>query len=194
MTRNGKRLPGAVFSSTLFAAVAGGRVVSFFKRLFGKSEDGNNPADFDAFVDGALEGLQIQTAACQGTWGLGSEEDWSFDQEDGRLVLTFSDKIVTTPAQIIGSFDGDSKTWLWAWANSSIEPALARDAEKVRAYGERHGVKRLVDRKWPADEVDGWRMTALANRICNSGGAYRGAAGSAYVYFTFGKLNIKPRG
>jgi hypothetical protein len=35
-------------------------------------------------------------------------------------VFTFPDKIVKAQAQIIGTFDSQANTWMWAWANHSI--------------------------------------------------------------------------
>jgi hypothetical protein len=79
---------------------------------------------------------------------------------------------------------------MWAWNNPSIEPALAADARRVLKYGTERGIAKLTFPKWRATEVDAWAMTAVANRICESNGAYRGPAGSTYVFMTFGVVQI----
>ena len=138
--------------------------MSFLKKLFGggKSADG-----FDAFVEASMEGLQVQTAAHQGTWHLGDEERWDFEQASGMLVFTF--------------------------ANQSIADPLKRDSLRVLDYGKQHGIAKLTTAKWPGAEMDGWRMAALANRLCASNGAYRGPAGTTLVFLTFGEIQLSKR-
>jgi hypothetical protein len=172
--------------------------MNIFNKLFGSKGgdgegDGGETPEFKALIDGSMEGLQLQTEAHQGTWGMGQAERWSFSQDEGELIFTFADKVVRAPAQIIGSFDSAKGTWMWAWGNSTIAEALAQDSARVRAYGEEHGIARLTTRSWPASEMDGWEMVALANRLCESNGAYRAPAGTAFVFFTFGEIRIEPR-
>ena len=165
--------------------------MSIFKRMFGKRDaDGESP-EFEALVEGSMEGLRLQTEAHQGTWGFGKSDRWDFSQETGELIFTFPDKVVRAPAQIIGTFDGRERTWMWAWANSSIAGSLAKDSLRVRAYGEEHKIKRLTSPSWQGEEADGWRMAALANRLCESNGVYRGPAGTTFVFFTFGNARLE---
>jgi hypothetical protein len=161
--------------------------MSFLKRLFGqKSADGETPA-FKALVEGSMEGLRLQTEAHEAAWRLGKSERWDLSQDSGELIFTFPDTIVRAPAQIIGSFDSVEGRWMWAWANSSIAASLSRDSVRVREYGEQHKIQRLTTPTWPAVEMDGWHMAALANRLCESNGAYRGPAGTTFVFLTFGQ-------
>jgi hypothetical protein len=167
--------------------------MSFFKKLFGRKDgDGESP-EFQAFIEGSMEGLRLQSASHQGTWNFGEEERWSFAQDTGELVFTFPDTIVRAPAQIIGSFDSSAETWMWGWANSSVAPALTRDSTRVRQYGEQTQIRRLTMPTWSATEMDGWHMAALANRLCKSNGAYRAPAGTTFVFFTFGTVQLVKR-
>lgn len=167
--------------------------MSIFKKLFGQKDDDGETPDFKAFVEGSMEGLRLQTEAHQGTWHFGKEEHWDFSQDTGELVFTFSDMIVRAPAQIIGSFDSRAGSWMWAWGNSSISDSLARDSVRVREYGEQHKIRRLTTPSWSAVEMDGWHMAALANRLCESNGVYRGPAGTTFVFITFGQVQLTKR-
>lgn len=161
------------------------------KKLFGGSKrTGGEPPEFGAFLEGSMEGLRLQTQGHQNAWQFGQEEQWDFDQDSGELVFQFPDKIAKAPAQIIGTFDGKSNTWRWAWANPSIAERLKKDALQVLEYGKQHGIARLTTAQWPAQEMDGWRMTALASRLCSSNGAYRGRAGTTLVFMTFGEIRL----
>lgn len=166
--------------------------MSIFKNLFGKKDDGETP-EFRAQLEGSMEGLRLQTEAHQRTWHFGKEDRWDFSQDNGELVFMFRDTVVRAPAQIIGSYDSQARSWMWAWANSSIAELLARDSIRVRRYGEKKNIGRLTSPSWSAEEMDGWHMTALAARICKSNGAYRGPSGTTFVFFTFGEAKIFKR-
>lgn len=147
-------------------------------------------AEFQELLDTSMAELTIKTEAHK-AWGLGSFDRWDLDQVAGDLV--FSNDAGTTasaPAQIIGTFNSDDNTWLWAWDNPSIEQPLTEHARKLKEYGEQHGIARLTERKWEGDESDGFRMAALAVKLCEAQGAYRGPAGTTYVFMTFGEVQM----
>ena len=164
--------------------------MSIFKNLFGQKDDTGETPEFKAFLDGSMEGLRLQNQAHQDTWGLGKAVRWDFAQTTGELIFTFPDKTVRSPAQIIGSFNSQAGSWLWAWANLSILDPIKRDAIKVKEYGEQHNIKRLTTAKWQAAESDCWHMAALACRLCKSNGVYRGPAGATFVFITFGEVQL----
>jgi hypothetical protein len=149
----------------------------------------SNPA-FEALLTNSMDELKLKTEAQTG-WGLGTFESWSLDQDEGDLVFSNSDGTTATcQAQIIGSYDTESKTWLWAWGNPSIVDKLKADSLKVKAYGETNHIEKLTTAEWSGDQADAWAMTALAVKLCGSQGAYRGPAGSAYVFMTFGTVKL----
>ena len=113
------------------------------------------------------------------------------DQDDCLLRFHFSDRVVAEcPAQIIGTFNSDDGTWLWAWANSSIVAEMTVGAEELRSYGEEKGFERLVQPTWSAAETDAWDMAAVACLLLDAQGAYRGPTGSTYVFMTFGEVRL----
>jgi hypothetical protein len=149
--------------------------------------------EFSEFLGASLEDLRIKTEYSQEKWHFGEEEGWEFDQDSGQLTFTFPEFIVKAPAQIIGSFNARDSTWLWAWANSSIDARLTEASLRVRDYGEQHGIWPLTTPKWSAEEMDGWRLAALACSLCNQRGAYRAPADSTLVFMTFAETVISRR-
>ena len=171
--------------------------MSFFKKLFGGANNRDEKTDhpeFGELLAASMAGLKLLTSAHQNTWHFGEEESWDFSQDTGELVLTFPDKIVRAKAQIVGSYDSQAGTWMWSWANQSISENLTHDSIQVRQYGQEHCLRRLTEPSWSGEEIDGWQMTALACRLCESNGAYRGPAGETFVFFTFGEVQINKRG
>jgi uncharacterized protein DUF6882 len=153
------------------------------------ADGGRALEDFDQLLDGSLEALRLMTQA-HTVWGFGKFARWDFDQEQG--VLRFSNPdgtVASAPAQIVGSFDAAAGTWMWAWANPSIDKQLQRASIEVREYGRARGIRRLTEGEWPATEDDAWKMTALAVRLGKLQGAYRGPAGSnLFAFFAFGDV------
>lgn len=146
--------------------------------------------DFQALLDRSMEELRLKTEAHVAGWGLGSTDRWDLDQETGLLVFTGKKLTATAPAQIVGTYSTVSETWLWAWDNPSLLPPLQEHARRVKEYGERHGIAALTTRKLECDEDEAWRLTALACHLCEAQGAYRGPAGSALVFMTFGEVTL----
>lgn len=150
--------------------------------------------EFQALLDASMEELQLKTQA-HSAWGLGTFDRWDMNQDVGDLVFTNEDgTTAVAPVQIIGSFSTNDNSWLWAWDNPSINDALKVDAAKLKEYGETHGIDKLTSRKWTGTQDDAWAMAALAVKLCDAQGAYRGPAGSTYVFMTFGEVRIsKPQ-
>ena len=79
---------------------------------------------------------------------------------------------------------------MWAWENPSVVDDLKIDALKVRAYGTEHKIEKLTTAQWACEEAEAWAMTALACKLNEAQGAYRGPAGATYVFMTFGRVRL----
>src|SRR6185503_2120422 len=108
---------------------------------------------------------------------------YDLSQVTGKLV--FSEEgvpRVSANFQFVGSLSNRSTTWLWAWANESMDPELRQSIEKVRAYGEAENLPLLTTPRLPANESDGWEMTAVAANLLQAQGAYRGGNGHLLTF------------
>ncbi len=146
-------------------------------------------AEYRALVERSMEELRLKTAAHDSGWGLG-EADWAVDQDTGLITFTGRKMTATAPAQIIGTYNTQDGTWLWGWDHPSVADNMAECARQVHEYGERHGIEDLTTRKLACDEMRAWEFTALACHLCGAQGAYRGPAGTALVFMTFGKVTL----
>jgi hypothetical protein len=114
---------------------------------------------------------------------LGSWPRYDWSQVTRQLI--FSDggrRKVVADIQFVGSVSPQAETWLWAWHNDSVDPELCKEVLAVRAYGETQGFPHLATPKWPAHEVDGWEMTAIAAFLLQAKGAYRSHGESGYTF------------
>ena len=148
--------------------------------------------DFEALLRGSMEELMAKTKSHQTSWGFGSEEEWLLDQDHGQLTFKFPGRSSAAPIQIIGTFNTESRTWLWAWANPLIADHLKADALGLKQYGEQSGIPRLTSPEWSAEESDCWYMAALACQLFGRQGAYRGPAADSQTLMVFGEINHDP--
>lgn len=152
------------------------------------------PSDFSALQKLSNEELALKTEAHKKVWGLDKTIRWDLVQDSGKLVFSLPDGMkAVCPAQIIGTYNREDHTWLWAWTNSSIEDKLKLDALKVRKYGEEHHIDRLTTRKWVGTEDDAWAMVALAVKLCGEQGGFRGPAGEMDVFIAFGEVALSKK-
>ncbi|MEU7335239.1 DUF6882 domain-containing protein [Streptomyces sp. NPDC007074] len=136
------------------------------------------------------EDMIEQLAAAHRTWGLGTAERWDLNQRTGEIKWTFPDKVATAPAQILGSYNRSTSSWMWAWANDSILPSMSRDSEKVRAWAAAHGHSGLSLPRVEVDEETAGTIAAVALRITGAAGFYRGGGGTAFPVITFGPVTL----
>jgi hypothetical protein len=164
-------------------------MVRILGRMFGGGTAGG-PDRYRLLVAQSQEELRLKTVGHDRLWGLG-EADWSLDQHTGLIVFSTPDgPTATAAAQIIGTYNPTEGTWRWAWDHPDVLPTLRQHAQHVRAYGERHGLPRLTTRTLACTEQEAWAFTAVACKLCNAQGAYRGVTGNVWVFLTFGEVQV----
>lgn len=130
--------------------------------------------DWQELIDTSYEHLTKDQETLESKFDLSKHERWDFDQTTGKLVFSNGGvAAVVAKFQFVGSYSETSETWLWSWANTSIDPSLSSKLKVVREFGESNDFSKLVERKWPAEPVDGWEMAAISNYLLNGKGVYR---------------------
>ncbi|HEX4018049.1 MAG TPA: hypothetical protein VHX15_15045 [Frankiaceae bacterium] len=138
--------------------------------------------------------IQRSVQAHVARWGLGSADRWDLDQTTGVIRWTFADKIVEAPAQFTGTYSARGRSWMWAWANDTLLPAMCRTSGEVRRWGEANGHVFLQRPQVEASAEQAEDIAAIAFRISRATGFYRAPAGASVLYLTFGTVTITPTG
>lgn len=131
----------------------------------------------------SLEYLQDRQDALVRAYRLNSHERYDWDQGSGQLV--FSNQglaAVRADFQFVGSVSTRTNTWLWSWANESDLEHVRAKTRQVRSYGEERRLLKLACAYWPAQEVDGWEMAAVAAYLLKAEGVYRSPHGHARTF------------
>lgn len=118
--------------------------------------------------------------------------DWSVDLEAGTIKFTSATKIVSAPVQVIGTYNTLDGTFLWAWDHPSIPEPRRADARLAHRFGQAQNLPLFTTRKVECSEEQAWSFTAVALYLSGAQGAYRGPAGTAMVFMTFGEMSIAP--
>jgi hypothetical protein len=131
-------------------------------------------AEFDALVERSEAYLKERQAPLEAKYRLPHWPRYKWSQETAQLVFTEEGHPrVVAEILFVGSISTQSDTWLWAWANDSVNPRLHSEMGRVRGYGEAHSFPQLTTAKWHGHEVDGWEMTSIAAYVLQAVGAYR---------------------
>ena len=156
---------------------------------------GEKPLEPSVFVKQSVAGLRTQTSTHAATWHLGEEASWDADQKTGLLRFTFADgTIAEADLQIVGTYNTLDGTFLWGWDHPSVAEPLRKHAILAKEFGAKQGLAKFTERKVKCSEDEAWEFTAVAARLAKANGAYRGPAGTALVYMTFGEVKLsKPK-
>jgi len=113
----------------------------------------------------------------------GEHERWDWDQDTAKLIFSHNgEPQVEAQIQFSGTYSTQSNTWMWAWANESLDEKVKSSSRDVRAMGEKLGLKQLVAGRYAATEVDGWEMTSVLAKHLNAIGVYRTPSDTGFTY------------
>jgi hypothetical protein len=169
--------------------------MSFFKKLFAKESPRPTPEEltpeFKQLIERSRNHLEALTAAHAGSWRFGREENWDMNQDEAILRFHFQDgTLAEAPAQAIGSYNVQQRSWMWAWANRSIDDHLSRDSARLRDLGEAKGYPLLTTQSFKTDQYWARAFGALAAMHCDRQGAYFPRMGPMVMVITFGEIKL----
>jgi hypothetical protein len=148
---------------------------------------------YEMLNERAMNELRLKTEAAMGLYRL-DERSWAGDQEAGTIIFDHPNGTrATAPLQIVGTYNLQDGTWVWAWDHPSILEPLRAHAETVRRYGAAHEIEELVKAKLECGEDDCWRFAALACHLNDAQGAYRGPTDGPLVFLTYGTVELSQK-
>ena len=140
---------------------------------------------YPAIMNAAMERFHARVDANLKIIGRERADSWVCDEEAGTIAFSFRGKFVAQANyQVIGSLGYGDWSWAWAWTDTSVPAHLRRHAENMRAYGECHGVRKLLEQRLTATDNDAWHFAALANYINKAQGVFRAAASEDVRFLT----------
>jgi hypothetical protein len=109
---------------------------------------------------------------------------WSYRQPERRAAFEFSARpTLEVPAQLLGTWNAADETWLWGWANSSVEPGCTELVERaLRPEEQQPGFAVFWRERYSCEESFAGKVALLAGLRVGATGVYRGRAGGAWLY------------
>lgn len=141
--------------------------------------------DFQEFVTQSMIDLKIKQESFINDFSINEFNSWYYDQPSGVFTFSTESTMLFFQFQIIGSFSLKTKTWLWSWANNNTYPNVKLDALRVKNFGHSNRYQKLIEESWPAEEVDGWEMLAVANVVLQPLGVYRIPSDDLFMFIVF---------
>lgn len=110
---------------------------------------------------------------------------WTYAQPERRLSFSFPDRpTLEVSAQILGTWTEDEESWLWGFANTSIEPGCTQKVEAALDPDAREpGFAVFWREKYPCEDAFAAKVAALAAHRMGAQGVYRGRSKNAWAYF-----------
>lgn len=150
------------------------------------SRERNWIEDKDAASDYIIECFQYLQEKHQlliNTYKIDTFDRWDWHQETGKLLFSHEGKLrVEADISFSGTLSTKSNTWMWAWANESLTETIKTKSAVIREIGFDSGFQKLACGIWPADEYDGWEMTAVLAKELQAIGAYRTTDDYGFTY------------
>ena len=149
--------------------------------------------DVEALIADSYKSLQLVTEEHRKNWQLGQEKAWAVNETSGKISFTFADgAVASAPAQVVGTFQVQDKTFTWGWQHPNVVPQLQRHAQRVREFGMEFGAEELITQHIPCTERRAWEYTALAMLLAEANGAYcLQTQPDTFVFMTFGEVALK---
>jgi hypothetical protein len=119
-------------------------------------------------------------------FGLDDYEQMDYEQETGKMIFTLKGgRMVRMSFQAVGSVSDRSNTWMWSWDNPYLLENITEEMLKVKSFGEKNGIEKLTNPKWPGNDDDGWEMTAIATWVLKAKGAFSFLSDEMMIFVVF---------
>lgn len=149
--------------------------------------------EYETFSREATDYLKARIENAKAQFGIGSFPRYEYDLFRGEIWWSeVGAPKVRGRVTVVGTISTKSNTWLWSWANPHFSDIILGDIDKVRALGEAETITKLTEKKWDAEEVDGWEMTAIAARLLEAQGAYRSPSNNGFLFLLYDGLEPIP--
>ncbi len=136
---------------------------------------------FDALDRSRPEAQKRQEAFQQQTHGF---TQWNLDQAKAELSFVLADgRAWAIPGQIVGSWSRDDESWLWSWANESVDAKCKVAATHVRDAARPHrGMAALTTGSFHALQPMAVELAMFAAVQMNARGIFPGDYGAGVAY------------
>ena len=146
--------------------------------------------EFQNFLDACFRELETKQQKLIDEFDIGSFQKFEFDFEKAEIYF-LNDGLVEVQANIIpiGSFNSESSTWMWAWANEGFPQDLRTKAAQLRQLEEKTGFEIFGNEMSEIDEDMTWEIAGMALSMLNLQGVYRGPVNNTQYFYAIDNVH-----
>lgn len=121
------------------------------------------------------EKMRAVVAKQEGLHHRGVGERFEVDMAAGRIAFFGVDDKVTVRAKaaLLGSFSKAARTWVWAWANPSLDKAAQDEARALCDGIPQRDMWEISSPQFATDEGTAWSLCAIVCEQAGAAGLYR---------------------
>lgn len=146
--------------------------------------------EFQIFLDNCFEELEEKQQELIDKFDLGSFQKFEFDFDKGEIYF-LNDGKTEVQANIIpiGSFNSESKTWMWAWANEGFPENLRTKSAQLKQLKEITGFDIFGNEMSDIDEDMTWEIAGMSLNLLTSQGVYRGPVNNTQYFYALDNVH-----
>jgi Domain of unknown function (DUF4265) len=146
--------------------------------------------DWGAWSRDAQRLMQERNEAWQSRFALRGQP-YRWDLQTGTLRFERTDDDVVAEARLVGTASESEGTFLWSWANDGLPPRARTGLERVREFGQQHGLTLLNTPEFRSDRAQGTEMLATAARILDAEGLFMDRTGDLTLFFALFHFEVR---
>ena len=105
-----------------------------------KDQPAHDHSEWESVVAAARSRLNVQQQRTVERFGLSNDCQYFWSMEDATMTFSRAGTaFAAARLTMIGGVSLERQTWLWSWANESLDPLIVGDMDRVRQYREDHG-------------------------------------------------------
>jgi Domain of unknown function (DUF4265) len=111
--------------------------------------------------------------------------DCRYDVDVGTATLWLHRKkdLVVAAIRVVGKTSERKGTFLWSWADVILSTEARLGVERVREFGEEHGLSLLTTPEFPAGRAEALEVLAIAGRVLDAQGVLVMPHGDLTMFF-----------
>ncbi|MCB1955316.1 MAG: hypothetical protein KDG55_06545 [Rhodocyclaceae bacterium] len=139
---------------------------------------------FQRYLDSCIESLNSKQQALFETYQIGTFEAFDIDVDAEELHLLDDGEVALSARMVpIGSYDPESGSWMWGWANEAFPDALREKSARLKGLEAVTGFELFGAEMLQIDEDMAWEIAAMALDRLEAQGVYCGPASDTLYFY-----------
>ncbi len=144
---------------------------------------------FQDYLTSCINALNTKQQALFDRYDIGAYDEFELDVAAEEIHF-LQDGTVTLRANFvpIGSYDPDSDTWLWGWANEGFPAALREKSAQLKRLEALTGFEMFGNEMTQIDDDMAWELAAMSLALLDVEGVYCGPVNDTHYFYALDRI------